>query len=205
MKLYIRPGACSLASHISLIEAGLRFETETVSTKDGGAKLTAKGTNFLTLNAKGYVPALETQTGEILTEGQAILQYIADRAPEKGLAPAHGTFERYKLQEWLTFIGTELHKGVTPLWYPATSESYRATVLDNVSKRLDWVSSQLQGRPFLMGQTFTVADAYLFTVLSWNKMLNLDLTKWPTLMGYMERVQNRPAVHQALKSEGLLK
>ena len=203
MKLYIKPGACSLASHISLIEAGLRFETDVVTTKDG-AKTTAKGINFLTINPKGYIPTLETQTGEILTEGMAVLQYIADRAPEKGLAPANGTFERYKLQEWLTFIGTELHKGVGPLWNPATPEAYRTIAKENVSKRLDWLATQLEGRTFLMGQTFTVADAYLFTVLSWSNMLKLGLTKWPSLMGYVERVKNRPAVHQAMKAEGLL-
>lgn len=203
MKLYYSPGACSMASHIALIEAGLQFETEKVNLKTP-EKTTSSGQNFTRINPKGYVPALETQTGDILTEGAAILQYIADRTPEKELAPRAGTFERYKLQEWLTFISSEVHKSMSPLFNPKTPEAYRDIAKAHLSRRLDWVQEQLQGRPFLMGQTFTVADAYLFTVLGWSKMLGLDLTKWPGLMGYVERVGSRPAVRQAMKAEGLI-
>lgn len=203
MKLYFSPGACSMASHIALIEAGLQFQAEKVNLKTPEKK-THSGENFLRINPKGYVPALETQTGDVLTEGAAILQYIADRAPEKELAPRAGTFERYKLQEWLTFISSEVHKSMSPLFNPKTPEAYREIAKANLGKRLDWVQEQLQGRPFLMGQTFTVADAYLFTVLGWSKMLGLDLTKWPGLMGYVERVGSRPAVRQTMKAEGLI-
>lgn len=203
MKLYYSPGACSMASHIALTEAGLKFQTEKVNMKIP-EKTTATGQSFMRINPKGYVPALETQTGEVLTEGAAILQYIADRAPEKELAPRAGTFERYKLQEWLTFISSEVHKGMSPLFNPKTPDAYREIAKANLSKRLDWLQEQLQGRTFLMGQTFTVADAYLFTVLGWSKMLGVDMTKWPGLMGYVERVGARPSVRETMKAEGLI-
>lgn len=201
MKLYYSPGACSLASHIALTETGLPFEIESV---DLGKKLTKSGADFKRVNPKGQVPCLETQSGENLSEGSAILQYIADRAPEKDLAPRNGTFERYRLQEWLNYVATEVHKGFSPLWNPQIKEEAKAAAITNLSRKFDWLETELQTRPFLMGQQFTVADAYLFTVLSWSKVLKMEMTKWQHLMGYLERVSARPSVKTTLKAEGLL-
>lgn len=198
MKLYYVPGACSMACHIALKETGLPFEAIKV---DGRAKKTSTGEDYWKINSKGQVPCLETQTGDILTEGAAILQYIADRVPEKDLAPRQGTFERYRLQEWLNFVATEVHKGMNALWNPKASEEVRKNTLENLGRKFDWLTAQMQGRSFLMGSTFTVADAYLYTILSWTKYHKIDMSKWPSLMSYCERVEARPSVREVQKVE----
>jgi len=202
MKLYYSPGACSLSPHIALLEAGIPFDLQKVSTKtkeiDGGG-------DFWKINGKGYVPALQLDNGEILTEGPAIVQYIADLKPESGLAPKTGTLERYRVQEWLNFITSEIHKQFSPLFNPATSAEWKVGVTDNLNRRFEWLNKQLEGKSYLMGDKFTVADAYLFTVLSWGKHVNIDLAKWPVLAAYVARVAARPKVQEALMAEGLLK
>ena len=163
------------------------------------------GTDYYTINALGYVPVLELDNGERLREGPAIVQYIADQVPDKQLAPANGTLARYRLQEWLNFIGTELHKGFSPLFNPATPEEYKPVVRERLLQRLQWVDSQLAGKQYLMGDQFTVADGYLFTVTNWTKPTNLDISGLANLAAYRERVGARPAVQAAMKAEGLLK
>ncbi|MEO8740386.1 MAG: glutathione transferase GstA [Casimicrobiaceae bacterium] len=202
MKLYFSPGACSLSPHIALLEAGLAFTPVKTSTKTH--KLD-DGTDFYSINEKGYVPVLELDSGERLTEGPAIVQYIADRSPGSGLAPAAGTLERYRLQEWLNFITSELHKQYGPLFDPATPAEYKSTQIAKIGKRYDWLAEQLKGKDYLMGKQFTVADAYLFTVMRWSQLVGIDLAKWPVLTAYLERVAARPKVQQALVAEGLVK
>jgi len=202
MKLYFSPGACSLASHIALIEAGLEFTTERVDIR---ARKTASGTDFLAINPKGYVPALELKDGAVLTEGPAILQFIADLAPDRQLAPANGTLERYRLIEWLNFIATEVHKSFSPLFRPTSTEEMKEAARTHLGNRLGWIAGQLEGRDYLMGSQFTVADAYLFTVLGWANFVQFDLSPWPVLAAYTQRVAARPAVQQALRDEGLIK
>ncbi|HYO57811.1 glutathione transferase GstA [Archangium sp.] len=202
MKLYYSPGTCSLSPHISLREAGLSFETEKV---DISTKKTEAGKDYLTINPKGYVPALQLDDGSLLTEGPAIVQYIADKAPQSKLAPAHGTMERYRLQEWLNFISTELHKGFSPLFNPAYPEEVKKLARANLGKRFELLRNEFDKKPFLMGQQFTIADGYLFTVLGWTKFLGMDLGEWPWLKAYHTRVAERPHVQAALKAEGLLK
>jgi glutathione S-transferase len=202
MKLYYAPGACSLSPHIVLREAGLQFELVKV---DNAKKLLPDGSSFLAINAKGYVPALEMQNGEVLTEGPAIVQYLADLNPDNRLAPKAGTLERYRLQEWLNFITSEVHKSFSPLFNKAASADWKAGTTENIAKRFDYLSGKLQGKQFLMGDQFTVADAYLFTVLGWTKFVGIELGKWPTLVEYHARVAARPKVQEALKAEGLLK
>jgi glutathione S-transferase len=202
MKLYYSPGACSLSPHIALKEAGLAFEAIAAPTK---TKKLPDGTDYYSINPLGYVPLLELDNGERLREGPAIVQYIADLVPEKHLAPANGTFERYKLQEWLTFIGTEVHKGFGPLFTPGTPEEVRKMAKDRLLSRLQWVDGELKGRNYLMGEQFTVADGYLFTVAGWSKHVGLDISALLNLGGFMARVAARPAVQAALKAEGLLK
>lgn len=201
MKLYYSPGACSLSPHIALLEAGLDFSLVKVSTK---TKLMEAGGDFRAVNAKGYVPVLELDNGVRLTEGPAIVQYIADRAPASGLAPANGTVPRYQLQEWLNFITSEIHKQFSPLFYPTTLEEVKQQQRDKLATRFDWIEQQLDGKDHLMGSTFTVADAYLFTVLNWAKPTGIDLARWPGLQRFMATVAARPAVQAALKAEGLL-
>jgi glutathione S-transferase len=201
-KLYYSPGACSLSPHIALREAGLPFDLVMASTKTH--KL-ADGTDFYTINAKGYVPLLELDNGQRLSEGPAIVQYIADQAPAKNLAPAAGTFERYRLQEWLNFITSELHKGFSPLFNPAMPEDAKALSRAKLADRLAWVDTQLEGKDYLMGAQFTVADGYLFTVAGWGKHVGVDISGLKQLPAYMGRVAARPAVQEALKAEGLLK
>jgi glutathione S-transferase len=201
MKLYFTPAACSLSSHIALREAGLDFEIEKVDLK---AKKTDKGEDFTLANPKGYVPALRLDDGQVLTEAAVIAQFVADKKPEKKLAPAAGTPERYRLQEWLNFIATEVHKGTAPLFNPATPDAYKKMVVERLGQRYDLLSKHLDQRQFLMGDGFTVADGYLFTILNWTNFVGIDLGKWPTLKAYMGRVAARPAVQQALKAEGLL-
>ena len=202
MKLYYSPGACSLSPHIVLHEAGLAFDAVLASTKTHKLQ---DGTDFYTINELGYVPVLELDNGERLREGVAIVQYLADQAPEKQLAPANGTMARYRLQEWLTFIGTELHKGFSPLFNPATPEDYKPLVRERLLQRLQWVDSQLAGKQYLMGDQFTVADGYLFTVTNWTQPTKLDISGLANLAAYRERVGARPAVQAAMKAEGLLK
>jgi len=200
MKLYYLKGACSLASYISLCETGLNFEAVSV---DRATKKTPDGEDYNAVNPKGYVPALRLDDGEVLTENVAVLQYIADRKPESKLAPPAGTLERYRLVEWLAFINSEVHKSVSPLFNPAASEDTKTFMKTNLARRLDWLNSQLGSRPYLTGTDFTVADAYLFVVLNWFPRLNLDLSKWPALQAFHQRVSDRPAVDRALREEGL--
>ena len=202
MKLYYSPGACSLSPHIALQEAGLAYTPVLASTKSHKLQ---DGTDFYTINALGYVPVLELDNGERLREGPAIVQYIADQVPDKQLAPANGTLARYRLQEWLTFIGTELHKGFSPLFNPATPEDYKPMVRERLLQRLQWVDSQLAGKQYLMGDQFTVADGYLFTVTNWTQPTKLDISGLAHLAAYREQVGARPAVQAAMKAEGLLK
>jgi len=203
MKLYYSPGACSLSPHIVLRELGLPFELtrvdlRTKQLKEGGADYTA-------VNAKGMVPTLELDDGERLTEGPAVVQYLADRKPESGLAPAAGTMERYHLMEWLNFISTELHKSYTPLFSAATPEEHKKSVKEMLAKRYDFVARRLGERPWLMGDGFTVADAYLYTVMRWSPLVGFDLSPWSVLVGFMERAAARPAVREAMKAERILK
>lgn len=200
MKLYLTPGVCSLSPHIVLEELGIAHETESVNLK---TKATASGANFLAINPKGYVPALQLDSGEVLTEGVAIVQYLADLLPDKKLAPPNGSLARYQLQSWLTFIATELHKNFSPFFNPAAPEEMKAIARGNLERRLGYVNEQLEGRQHLLGEDFTVADAYLFTVLGWSKVPQLDLTQWPHVMAFQARVAARPAVQRALKAEGL--
>ncbi|KAF1018918.1 MAG: Glutathione S-transferase GST-6.0 [Paracidovorax wautersii] len=202
MKLYYSPGACSLSPHIVLEESGLPYEAVLASTK---THQLLDGTDFYTINPLGYVPLLELDSGERLREGPAIVQYIADQAPDTGLAPPAGTLARYRLQEWLTFIGTELHKAYSPLFKPATPEAYKPIAREHLAKRYAWIDGQLAGKPYLLGETFTAADAYLFTVSNWARAVGLDLNGHAHLQAYLARVRARPAVQAALKAEGLLK
>lgn len=201
MKLYYSPGACSLSPHIVLREAGLDFQPVRVDLK---TKKTAEGADFMAINPKGYVPALELENGELLTEGPAIIQYVADLKPEQGLAPTPGTLARARLQEWLNLIATELHKGFTPL-FRGGSDDWKKAALDNIHRRFAFIDAHLAERSFLLGEQFSVADAYLFTVLSWTRFVNIDMTPYPALQAYAARVGARPAVQEALRAEGLLK
>ena len=200
MKLYYAPGSCALSPHIVLEEAGLAYTLDKVNLK---TKQTASGDDFTALNPKGYVPALQLDDGTVLTEGPAIVQYLADLVPAKALAPANGTLPRYQLQSWLTFIGTELHKSFSPYFNPAATPEMKAQAGANLQRRLAYVNDQLAGRDFVMGDTFTVADAYLFTVLSWARFIQLDLSDWPAITAFQARVAARPAVQAALKAQGL--
>jgi glutathione S-transferase len=202
MKLYYSPGACSLSPHIALLEAGLKFDLVLASTK---TKKLADGSDFMLINPKGSVPVLELDNGERLTEGPAIVQYIADQAPAKQLAPANGTMSRYRLQEWLNFITSELHKGFSPLFNPATTEEYKPQVRAKLAERFAWVNEQLEGKQFLMGEQFSVADAYLFVVSNWGQYVGVDVAGYPNLVAFRARVAARPAVIAAMTAEGLLK
>lgn len=202
MKLYFSPGACSLSPHIVLHELGIGFDREKVNLAD---KTTAGGNDYRAINPKGYVPALQLDNGDVLTEGPAIVQYLADQHPDKRLAPPAGTLERYHLVEWLNFISTELHKSFPPLFKPNTPEETKKAALDTISLRLDFVDQQLQGKPYLTGEQFSVADAYLFTVLRWAGAMKIDLGRWPQVQAFFDRAGARPAVHAALQAEGLMK
>jgi glutathione S-transferase len=201
-KLYFSPGACSLSPHIVLRESGLPFDL--VQANLGTHKLT-DGSDYYGINAKGSVPVLELNDGQRLTEGPAIVQYIADQVPAKNLAPTAGTMARYRLMEWLNFITSELHKGFSPLFNPAMPAEAKALASAKLVERLTWVDSQLAGKQYLMGDSFTVADAYLFTVAGWSKYVGVDISGLANLGAYMGRVAARPAVQEALKAEGLLK
>jgi glutathione S-transferase len=202
MKLYYRPNACSLAANIALREAGLKFELVKV---DRQTRRAADGLDFNEVNSKGYVPALTLDSGETLTENVAVLQYIADRNPAAKLAPAAGTMERYRLVEWLAFINSEIHKSFTPLFRKDAPEDTKIYARQNVATRAGWLNSNLGARSFLMGEQFTVADAYLFVVLGWGALAGIDLAQWPQLQALVARVGARPHVIEALKSEGLAK
>ena len=201
MKLFLKPGACSLSPHIVLEEVGLKYETEVVDLK---TKVTASGQDYWKINPKGYVPALQLDNGDVITEGPAIVQYLADQVPGKKLAPANGSIERYALQGWLTFIGTEIHKNFSPFFNPATPAEWKAMCRANLERRFAYVAEQLAGKDYLMGADFSVADAYLFTVMGWAKFIELDLSQWPALAAYQARVAARPAVVAAMKAEGLI-
>jgi glutathione S-transferase len=202
MKLYYSPGACSLSPHIVLAEAGLAYSIEKVDLK---AKKTESGADFFAVNAAGYVPALVLGNGEVLTEGPAIVQYLADQAPAKKLAPPAASFERVRLQEMLNFISTEVHKSFSPLFNPATPEESKTAARALIGRRLDVLEKKLAGRDYLLGD-FSVADAYLFTVLSWGRMVGVDIKEGrPQLGEYWSRIKERPAVQQAMKEEGLIK
>jgi len=202
MKLYYSPGACSLSPHIVAREAGLPVELKKVNVKD---KTIDGGGDYWKVNGRGYVPALELDDGHVLTEGPAIVQYLADRKPEAGLAPKAGSTERYQLQEWLNFLTSEIHKGFSPLFKPNTPEEYKKISKENLANRFDWLDKQIAGKDYLMGKTFTVADAYLFVLLNWTKFQSIDLARWPNLSAFQARVGARPKVQEALKAEGLVK
>lgn len=199
MKLYFSPAACSLASHIVLREAGLVFELTRVDLKSH--TVLADGSDFSVINPKGYVPVLELDDGTRLTEGPAILQYIADLRPETELAPRAGTLARYRLQEWLGFINSEIHKGFGPLFKPTTPEEYKTIARQNLTSRLDFVAAHLETNDYLMGRHFTVADAYLFTTLNWGQWTGVDVSRWPSLTAFQARIGNRAAVKTALAAE----
>jgi glutathione S-transferase len=201
MKLYYSTGACSLSPHIALNEAGLAHTAILASTK---THVLADGTDYYTINPLGYVPLLELDDGTRLTEGPAIVQYIADQVPAKNLAPANGTLDRYKMQSWLTFIGTELHKSFTPLFKPDTPEAYKTITRERLLSRLQYVDGQLAGKNYLMGDNFTVADAYLFTVSNWTVPMKVDISGMPNLLAFRARMQARPGVQAAMKAEGLM-
>ncbi|MBU3738907.1 MAG: glutathione transferase GstA [Rhodoferax sp.] len=202
MKLYYSPGACSLSPHIALHESGLAFEAIAAPTRTH--KL-ADGTDYYTINPLGYVPLLVLDDGRQLREGPVIVQYIADQAPARQLAPAPTSFERYRLQEWLNFIGTELHKGFSPLFTPGMPEEGKALARTRLQSRLAWVDGELAKSDYLMGAGFTVADGYLFTVAGWGRHVGVDISGLPHLSAYMARVGARAGVQAALKAEGLLR
>lgn len=201
MKLYYSPGACSLAAHIALYETGLPFEIDRLIKT---TKMTVGGEDFMQINPKGYVPTIRLDDGNVLTECAVVLQYIADQKPGSGLAPQYGTMERYHLQEWLTFIGTELHKSFGPMFSKDASEEVKSYARNMLGKRLVHVEARLANKPCLMGDHFSVADAYLFVVMSWSKHVGFDLASFPRIKEFMARVAARPAVQAAMKAEGLL-
>ena len=199
MKLYYSTGACSLSPHIVLNEGGFSYKLERVDFATGK---TETGVEYKTVNPNGYVPALLLDDGDILTEGPAIVQYLADRVPEMHLAPANGTMQRYRLVSWLNFIATELHKSIGASFNKQTPQAWKDLIKTRLPQRFDYVSEQLDGKAWLTGDDFTVADAYLFTVLRWCKFVDIDLAPWPIITSYLERVAQRPAVVAALKEEG---
>ena len=201
MKLYYAPGACSMVVHCVLRELGYRFDLERVDLREGR---TAAGADYSTVNPKGYVPALLLDDGQVLTEAAAILQYLADLRPESGLVPPPGDLGHYRLLEWLTFISSEIHKTLGALFNPQLPPACREVSLALFERRCDWLAGALGKGPFLMGERYTIADPYLFTVLSWSSVLSVDLGPWPPLQGYLARVAARPAVQETLRAEGLI-
>jgi glutathione S-transferase len=202
MKLFTRPGTCSLAPDISLREAGIPFELVKVSRHTGK---TSDGVDFNEINSKGYVPALLLDSGELLTENAALLQYIADLNPAAKLAPPAGTIERYRLSEWLAYINSEVHKSFSPLFAPNASEDMKQYARANLTKRVGWLAERLGSKPYLLGEQFSVADSYLFVVLTWAPHVSFDLSAWPNLLAFQERVAARPHVVEAMTAEGLLR
>jgi glutathione S-transferase len=203
MKLYYSPGACSLAPHIVLNEAGLPFTLVKADLKTH--TLAADGSDYYPVAPKGQVPMLELDGGDRLTEGPAITQYIADQVPAKNLAPANGTMARYRLQEWLNFVTSELHKGIGGLFNPAMPEEGKAVMRARALSKLEWVDQQLEGKQYLMGDAFSIADAYLFTVTNWTAHTGIDISKLKNLGAFQTRMAARPAVQAAMKAEGLVK
>jgi len=197
MKLYYSPNACSLASHIVLRELDLPFELDRVH---GGSKKTQDGSDFRQVNPLGYVPVLRLDDGELVTEGVAILQYLGDKKPESGLVPKAGTMDRVRMQEMLTFISSEVHKSFSPLFGKLSDET-KQFYRDRLASRFEFLAKKLEGKKFLLGDHFTVADAYLFTVMRWGKATNVDISKWPVLQQYFDRVSERPAVKKAIEVE----
>ena len=202
MTLYYSPAACSLSPHIVATETGIPIELEKV---DLASHKTESGQDFTSINPKGYVPTLRLDDGSILAEGPAIVQYLADQKPASGLVPAAGTIDRYRVQEWLTFIGTELHKSFGTLFNKAAGDEAKQLAKDNIAKRLGYLNDQLTNRQFLLGDNFTVADAYAFTIVNWTNFVGIDLKPYPNVVAYMARVGARPKVQETLKAEGLLK
>lgn len=198
MKLYHTPGACSLAPHIVLVESGADFEAVTVDLR---AKKLADGSDYLAINPKGAVPALGLDAGQVLTENATILQYLADQAGSEELLPSGG-LARYRVLEWVTFVSTEIHKGFGPLWNPSTPDGVKTATRDALGKKFDFIQERL-GEGFLTGEAFTIADAYLFTVLRWTAIHDIDLGRWQGLTAYQQRVAARPKVGEALAAEGL--
>lgn len=201
MKLYYSPGACSLAPHIVLRESGMDYSLEKT---DLSAHRTAQGTDFYAVNSRGQVPVLELDDGARLTEGPIIAQYIADKANNTDLMPAAGTMARYRVMEWQNYVTAELHKSYTPLFNPDLNDDGKRVIAENLKKKYRWLSSKLEGRQYLTGDTFTAADAYLFTVSGWAPQVNLDLSDLPLLQQYLKRVAARPAVQAALRAEGVM-
>jgi glutathione S-transferase len=203
MKLYFAPGACSLSPHIVLRETDTVFNLEQVNNQE---KKTKSGIDYWSINGKGQVPVLELDNGERLTEGPVIVQYVADQKPAAGLIPTVGSLERYRVLEWLNFVTSELHKSFGPIFRPTTPDAYKTISKENLGKRFDWLDKQMAGadKQYLMGDKFTVADAYLFTVLRWSPRVEIDLGKWPNLKAYVDRVGARPKVTEALTAEGLV-
>jgi len=201
MKLYYWPGACSLSPHIVAREAGVALD---LAQLDRGERKTADGVVLSSINGKNQVPVLELDDGQVLTEGPVITQYLADRKPGSDLLPAAGTMERYRVQEWLNYVTSEIHKTFAPLFRPNTPDEFKSISRDFLGQRYDWINGQLAGKKYLTGDKFTVADAYLFVVLRWSPRVGIDLSKWPNIIAYMDRVAARPKVQEALKAEGLV-
>lgn len=201
MKLYYAPGACSLAPHIVLREAKYKFDLEKV---DLAAKRTEGGDDYLAVNPKGYVPALKLDDGTLLTEAAVILQYLADRKPRRALAPKPRTPERYRLMEWLNFTASEIHKGLGDFFNPKMTPEWREARLERLGRRFDFLEKALGAQHYLMGE-FSIADAYLFTILNWTNRHQVDLSNWPNIRAFMARIAERPAVKKAMKAEGLTK
>lgn len=202
MKLFYSPGACSMASHMVLNELGLKFDTESVALN---THTTKSGEDYYKVNPKGYVPALQMDNGQTLTEGAVILQYLADQKPEVNLIPKSGTIERYRCQEWLNFISSEIHKNFSHFFNEKTPTETRTMLAQTLSKRFEILTNHLKTNTFLMGNHYTVADAYLFTILSWSPWVKVDLTPFPALLAYLEKIKMRPATIATLKNEGLMK
>jgi len=201
MKLYYSPGVCSLSAHIVLREAGIDAELIKVDIHE---HVLDDGTDYHAINPRGYVPILVLDNGELLSEGPAVVQYLADLRPTSGLAPAAGTMARYRLQEWLGFINSELHKGFAPLFDPTSPDSVKTATVAKLTKRIGWVAQQLDTKPYALGDQFSVADAYLFTILNWCRGAGIALNDWPVLAAYQKRVAARPAVRDAMRAEGLI-
>lgn len=201
MKLYYTPGACSLAPHIVACEVGQALDLEKVDLAD---KKTADGGDYRKINPKGYVPALLLDDGEVLTEVGVVCQFLADRKPDSGIAPAFGTMARYRQMEALDFAATEVHKQLGALFNPAMTPEMKDVQLGTISRRFDALEKMLDGRPYITGDTFTAADAYLFTVLNWTRNMKIDIAKWPNIDAYIDRIAQRPKVREAMKAEGLI-
>jgi glutathione S-transferase len=202
MKLYYYPGACSMAVHIALREAGIPFDLDKV---DLAKHQTANGEDYYKINPKGYVPALRLDDGQVLTEDAVLLQYVADQKPLSSLAPKAGTMERYRVMEWLNFISSEVHKTLGALFNPKITPEWKNNQVALFNRRCDFLVKALGSNPYLTGDKFTIADAYLFTILGWANLFKLDMSKWPALTDYAARIAARPAVKEAMKAEGLIK